>query len=373
MKLDLPLTLAAASLVLLVGQYLVNRIPALGRTAIPAPVVGGLLFALLALACPVSIDTSLRAPLQTLFFTTIGMGASTELIRRGGRPLILLWIIASLAAVVQNLAGIAAALLLGVPADLGIIAGALTLTGGPATGLAFATVFESRGLPQAAELIIASATFGILAASLVGNPVATLLIRRTITPLAAASSPVQAARPPIERLLLHVMVLLLVSGAGTLLSSVITRTGFLLPSYIGAMVLGFLLRTRWQPNPATMDAIGATALAYFLAIALMDLKLAKLASLAIPLLLILTLQVVVTVAYSVASVFFLGRRDYESAVTTSGLIGFLLGITPNAVANMEALIRRYGAAPQSLLTVTITGAFLIDFSNSLIITLFLNR
>jgi len=149
-------------------------------------------------------------------------------------------------------------------------------------------------------------------------------------------------------------------------------TGLILPGYIGAMVLAFLLRPYLKLNANTIEAIGAAALAYFLAIALMDLKLVQLASLAVPLLIILAAQVIVTCAYSVLTAFYLAARDYEAAVTTSGLIGFLLGITPNAVANIDALERRYGPAPQSLLIVTITGGFLIDFSNSLVITAFLN-
>lgn len=371
MRLDLPLTLAAASAVLLLGQFLQRRIGPLGRTSIPAPVIGGLLFALAALFAPTTVDTTLRAPLQTVFFTTIGLGASVGLIRRGGRPLVVLWVIATLAAVVQNVAGIGLATVLGVPRELGIIAGALTLTGGPATGLAFSQVFQERGLAQAPELIIASATFGILAASLVGNPIATLLIRRQPGNGGASEAAVPAAKP-VERLLPHLIVLLMLAGAGTVLSGVISSAGFILPGYIGAMVLGFLLRPYLKVNAHTIEVIGSVALAYFLAIALMDLKLVQLASLAAPLLAILAVQVVVTCAYSVVTAFYLAARDYEAAVTTSGLIGFLLGITPNAVANMDALERKYGPAPQSLLIVTITGGFLIDFSNSLVITAFLN-
>lgn len=371
MRLDLPLTLAAASAVLLLGQLLQRRIPLLGRTSIPAPVIGGLLFAAAALWLPTGIDTTLRAPLQVIFFTTIGLGASVDLIRRGGRPLAALWVIATLAAVMQNMAGIGLAGMLGVPRELGLIAGALTLTGGPATGLAFSEIFQERGLAQASELIIASATFGILAASLAGNPVATLLIRRQ--PASDAVREAAAPAPkPVERLLPHLIVLLLLSGAGTLLSGAISSAGLILPGYIGAMILAFVLRPRLRLNANTIEAIGAVALAYFLAIALMDLKLARLASLAAPLLIILAAQVVVTCIYSVVTAFYLAARDYEAAVTTSGLIGFLLGITPNAVANMDALERRYGPAPQSLLIVTITGGFLIDFSNSLVMTAFLN-
>lgn len=378
MQLNLLVTLAAASLVLLLGGWLQRQVHFLRASNIPGPVIGGLLFAigvfLMRHTVAVTVDTTLRAPLQILFFTTIGLGASLDLVRRGGRALAVLWAIATVAAVVQNVAGVTAAYLLGVSPELGIIAGALTLTGGPATGLAFADVFKARGLLEAPELIIAAATFGIVSASLVGNPVATLLMRRLRGSREAAA--VETATLPetrhVERILHHVIVLLVMMGVGSLISTAISQAGFVLPAYIGAMVLGFLLKPYLRLNMSTVGALGSVALAYFLAIALMDLKIAQLAALALPLVAILLVQVVVTTVYCVLTTFYWGGRDYEAVATTSGTIGFLLGITPNAVANMDALVARYGPAPRSFLIVTITGGFLIDFSNSLVITVSLN-
>ncbi len=413
-KFDLILTLALASLFLFAGRFIQQRVRLFARSSIPAAAIGGLLFALIVLALRakgtlgVTLDTSLRAPLQTAFFTTIGLSATLSLLRAGGWRMIFFWLIATLTAVVQNVVGILLALALGAPALLGIICGALTLTGGPSTGLAWADKLEALGVAGAGSLIIASATFGIFTACLVGNPVATWLIRRfKLSPAEAhedkseaeeefwALSPAIEANEEKERrieksalnasdaltgsMLLHTLLLILaLMGLGALVSLAIERTTFILPGYIGAMVLAALVRNLddrfgwFGINARAVEVLGGIALALFLVIALMNLELWKLAGLAVPMLVILSVQIVVMVAYAVFVTFMLMGRDYEAAVTASGHIGFGLGTAPNAVANMEALTARYAPAPRSFLVVPVIGAFFIDFSNLLVITVFVN-
>ena len=179
-------------------------------------------------------------------------------------------------------------------------------------------------------------------------------------------------------MLRNLLVLLVVMGFGALLGMGLSRVGVTLPAYVGAMVLAALVRNlddryRWfRLDMRAIEALGGIALALFLVIALMDLKLWQLAGLAVPMLVILAVQVVLMIIYAVGVTFMLMGRDYEAAVTTSGHIGFGLGITPNAVANMEALAERYAPAPRSFLIVPIVGAFFIDFSNTIIITVFAN-
>jgi len=464
LKLDLVLTMALAALFLFVGYALQQRLGFLSRSSIPAPAIGGLLFALLVLALRgrgtlgIALDTSLRAPLQTAFFTTIGLGATLRLLRAGGWRMGFFWLIASVTAIVQNIVGISVALALGAPAALGIICGALTLTGGPATGLAFADTFEQLGIGGAGAVIIASATFGIFVSSLVGNPVATMLIKRfrlaprgeqqsdgDVSELGKASLSSVGWRPEnidapghlsTEQVLAHeniiagiadeagegreaksitlaggrggsssiisaeiipltgyellrnLAIILAVMGLGSLLSLWLTRLSvtlpeylgvFLkLPGYIGAMIVAAIVRNlddryHWlRIDARAIEALGTIALALFLVIALMDLKLWQLAGLAVPMLVILAVQIIVMILYAVLVTFVLMGRDYEAAVTASGHIGFGLGITPNAVANMEALTARFAPAPRSFLVVPVVGAFFIDFSNSLIITFFAN-
>lgn len=424
LKLDLVLTLALMAVALWAGGWLQRRVPVLARASIPAAAVGGLLFALIVLGLRargtlgVALDTSLRGPLQIAFFTTIGFGATLGLLRAGGARMIFFFVLASLTAVVQNVAGIGLASALGAPPALGIICGSLTLTGGPATGLAWADRFEAAGVGGAGALIIASATFGIFVASLIGNPVANALIRRfrLSAPRGAALADVQGAErdaraeqfeavspadapeggaesvreegalrdggeqrmPPAAELLRNLLILLGVMGVGALIGAGLARAGVTLPAYVGAMVVAAVVRNLddrfrfLRLDARAMETLGVMALALFLVIALMDLKLWQLAGLAVPMLVILSAQVLLTVLYAVLVVFILMGRDYEAAVTTSGHIGFGLGVTANAVANMEALVARHAPAPRSFLYVPIVGAFFIDFSNALVITLFVN-
>jgi ESS family glutamate:Na+ symporter len=419
-KFDLVFSLALAALVLFVGYFVQRHVRFLSRANIPAAAIGGLLFAGLVLALRsrgvlgVSLNTTLRAPLQTVFFTTIGLSATLALLRAGGWRMGFFWLIATLTAVVQNLVGMALAVALGAPALLGVICGALTLTGGPATGLAWADRFETLGVTGAGSLIIASAMFGIFTASLVGNPVATALIRRfrlapekerrearaeedefwalspTIAPDEEGESrgreeesrgrTARGAEAELDAgVLLHnLLLILLVMGVGAVLSLLIKHPSFTLPDYIGAMAVAAVLRnvddrTGWfRVDARAVGLIAGVSLALFLVIALMSLELWKIAGLALPMLVILCVQVLVTVAYAVLITFVLMGRDYEAAVTASGHVGFGLGITANAVANMEALTERFVPAPRSFLVVPIVGAFFIDFSNALVISLFIN-
>jgi ESS family glutamate:Na+ symporter len=412
-KFDLVFSLALAALALLVGYFVQRRVPFLSRANIPAAAVGGLLFAGLVFALRargvvgISLNTSLRAPLQTVFFTTIGLSATLGLLRAGGWRMGFFWLLATLTAVVQNAVGMALAVALGAPALLGIICGSLTLTGGPATGQAWEGRFAEIGVAGAGSLIIASALFGIFVSSLVGNPVATALIRRlrlaperergetllaeeefwALSPMVAPDDDgkereresSEDERELDAGLVLHnLLVILLVMGAGAVLSQLIRNPSFTLPDYIGAMVLAAVVRnvddrTGWfRIDGRAVGVIAGVALALFLVIALMSLELWKIAGLALPMLVILCAQVVLTVAYALLVTFTLTGRDYEAAVTASGHIGFGLGITANAVANMEALTERFRPAPRSFLVVPVVGAFFIDFSNALVIGLFVN-
>jgi glutamate:Na+ symporter, ESS family len=382
-KADLVSTLGLAAVAWFIGHWLVGRSRFLRRSNIPAPAIGGLLFALVVLAltsrATVSIDTTLRAPLQIAFFTTIGFKATTSLLRAGGWRMVVFWLIASGTAVVQNVVGVAVARLTGAPPLLGIICGSLTLTGGPATGLAFTETFEKLGIAGAGELIIASATAGIFMASLIGNPVATVLIRRfgLVATASQGTRPAQVSHAALTApaLLQNLFVLLVVMALGVAGGEALGRVGITMPAFIVPMILA--AGVRWFDDRSSglgldgpaLETIGTVALALFFLIALMDLKLWQLATLAVPMVAILLVQAVTTVLYCVLTTFLIMGRDYEAAVMTSGHIGFGLGITPNAVANMDALTLRYGPAPVSFLIVPVIGAFFIDFSNPIIVTL----
>jgi glutamate:Na+ symporter, ESS family len=395
LKLDLLQTLSLAAVLYFVGLQLRKRIGWLDRLNIPAAVVGGLIFALLVLVgrdrfLSVQLDTAAQPLLSVAFFSTIGMGASLALLRAGGLQVLTFLLFATLFCFVQNFLGIAIARGFGQHPLLGVMAGSVTLVGGPATGLAFAPLLEEAGLFGAGTLALTAATFGIVCGGLAGTPIGTWLIRR----FRLAPSGVPGARsgedvvkpPPIvvepdredAPFIMNMIVLAVAMGIGSILSAWFKDLGLTLPAYIGAMMVASVLRniddaSGWlRIDPAAMDFVGGFALNIFLVVALMDLKLWQLAGQALPLFVILAAQVVVISVFALTVSFRLMGRDYDSAVMASGFVGFALGTTANAVANMRALVTKYGPAPRAFLVVPLVGAFFIDFANAIIITLFVN-
>jgi ESS family glutamate:Na+ symporter len=344
------------------------------------------------------LDTKLQAPLMIAFFTSVGFGASLALLRVGGPAVALFLALSTVAAIAQNVVGAGVAALLGQPPLMGVLAGSVTLTGGPATGLAFAPLFEKAGVPGAATLAVAAAMVGIVSGGLIGGPIGTRLIERLgRRPLAErAGHPTVAENVVEEQLgepaprtpagedvesyaLLKALVLILVAmWAGGWLSRLFASWGLTLPAYIGAMLVAAVIRnfddlTGWlRLSQKTIDDLGTVALSLFLVMALMTLKLWELAGLALPLTVILLVQVALVAAMCVRLVPRIMGRDYDAAVMSSGFAGFMLGTTANAMANMGALVERYGPAPRAYLVVPMVGAFFVDFTNAVLITVCLN-
>jgi glutamate:Na+ symporter, ESS family len=400
LKLDLLQTLALAAVLYFVGLQLRKRISWLDRLNIPAAVIGGLLFTAFVMVghdrfFAVQLDTTAQPTLSVAFFTSIGMGASLALLRAGGIQVLVFLIFATIFCFVQNFLGMGIATAFGEHPLLGVMAGSVTLVGGPATGLAFTPLFEQAGLAGAGALALAAATAGIVAGGLTGGPIGTYIVRRfhlrpASTPTRAEQAELRAelAPPPetlvveVERednlLVRNVVILALAMGIGSVVSRQIQDLGITLPAYIGAMLVASVLRNiddvgRWlRIDQRAMEFIGNVALNIFLTVALMDLKLWQLAGVALPLLVILLAQVVVVIIAAMTVSFYIMGRDYDSAVMSSGFIGFVLGTTANAVANMRALVARFGPAPRAFLVVPLVGAFFIDFTNAIIITFFVN-
>ncbi|WP_374607896.1 sodium/glutamate symporter [Thermomonas sp.] len=397
-QLDVVQTVAFAGLALFAGYALCRAIPVLRRYNLPEPVVGGLLVALVVWWAHArgtqlfELDTTLQSPLMIAFFATVGINASFRLLKASGWPVVLFLLLATFFAVVQNLVGIAVAWLFDLHPMFGVLAGSATLTGGPATGLAFAPAFEAAGLRGAESIAVTAAMAGIVCGGVIGGPAITVLMRRygitgsqspdaTPTPVAddiegrVATMETDAARE--FNALKAIVVLLLAVWAGGWVIKGFAAIGLTMPATIGGMLVGALIRnvddaTDWLRLPVhTLDLIGNVCLALFLAMALMNLKLWELAGMGLPLLVNLAQQVALVVLFTVA-VFKLMGRDYDAAVMGGGFIGFMLGTTANAMAVMRALARRYGAAPRAFLVAPLVGAFFIDFNNALIITGFLN-
>ena len=401
-SLDMMQTVALAALVLFAGYGIRRKVPVLDRFNIPAPVVGGFLFAAIALALrqtgtlDFEFDTRLQSPFMVAFFTAIGLGASLGLLRIGGKQVLIFWGIASLLAVLQNAVGVGLAKLLGVNPLLGLITGSITMTGGHGTGAAFGKLMEDQyHFPGAVTLAMAAATFGLVTGGLLGGPVGTRLIDRFglrssggRVPMAAALAEhaaldeemdlEPAGRAPTAYLLLQTLTIILACmWAGGLLSAWLGRF-VTLPGYIGAMVVAAVVRNAadasggLQIEERVVDDLGTIALSLFLTMALMSLKLWELLNLALPMLVIVSVQVAVVAAFAWWVTFRVMGRDYDAAVMASGHCGFGLGATPNGVANMESLVERFGSAPRAFLVVPMVGAFFIDFTNALVITAYIN-
>ena len=406
LKLDLIHTLAFAGVVLLVGYGVRRALPFLARYNIPGPVIGGLIASLVGLVAhsrgtPLwEFDTTLQSPLMIAFFTTIGFAASLRLLKVGGPQVLLFFGLATVFAVVQNVVGAGMATLFGLHPLFGVLTGSVTLTGGPATGLAFAPVFERAGVEGATTVAVASAMVGIVFGGVIGGPVGTRLVERfnlhdrlrtrahVETPVATDIVESQLPEPPAAtpegedegswQLLKAVVLILLAMWGGSWVSAGFTSLGVTLPAYIGAMLVAALIRNvddaiGWfGVSQRTIDDLGNVALALFIAMALMTLKLWEISNLALPMLAILAVQVILVALVCMWPVFPAMGRDYDAAVMGSGFAGFMLGTTANAMANMRSLVERYGPAPRAFLVVPMVGAFFIDFTNAVIITVFVN-
>ncbi|MCC6243529.1 MAG: sodium/glutamate symporter [Gemmatimonadaceae bacterium] len=402
LKLDLIQTVALAAVILFIGYGIRRRVGVLDRFNIPAPVIGGFCFAALSLALrqggvlAFEFDTTLQSPFMVAFFTTIGLAASLDLLKKGGPQVVLFWILASILAAVQSGVGIAIASALGVDPLIGLLSGSVTMTGGHGTGAAFGKLFEEEyQLSGAVTVAMAAATFGWVSGGLLGGPVGTSLVKRfqlktgggSTTALAAASDNASldaeidtetAGDAPTAYLMLQMLTLILICMAlGGLLSKWLGQF-VTLPGYIGAMLVAALLRNVAEVTKVarismrTVDDLGTIALSLFLTMALMSLKLWELLDLAGPMVAILIVQVAMTALFVYFVTFRFMGRDYDAAVMASGHSGFGLGATPNAVANMNAITERFGPAPRAYLVVPMVGAFFIDFSNAMIITAYVN-
>jgi ESS family glutamate:Na+ symporter len=420
LKFDMMQTLAVAAVVLFVGYAIRRRVGVLDRYNIPAPVVGGFLFAGASFGLRVSglaafeFDTTLQTPLMIAFFTTIGLGASLSLLKVGGPQVLVFWTLATILAIAQCGVGVTLARAMDVHPFLGLIAGSITMTGGHGTGAAFGRLIEvDYGFTGAVTLAMAAATFGLVSGGLIGGPIATGLVTRYKP--ARSTQPVPHERlaaasqmdsldeeidvepegaPPTSYTLLKVMTVILVAmWAGGLLGAwiqgqrlpEITLFGYTvggspitLPAYIGAMIVAAIVRNGADVSrlvriePRVVDDLGTIALSLFLSMALMSLKLWELLDLAIPMLVILSAQVLMMAVFAYFVTFRVMGRDYDAAVMAGGHCGFGLGATPNAVANMEAIVQRFGPAPRAFLVLPMVGAFFIDFTNALVITTFIN-
>jgi len=380
-------TLGIAILVLYTGTLVIRHTGFLRNNDIPVPVVGGLLFALITglaygqYGLRLHFDMALKEPMMLAFFASIGLGADMRMLKRGGPQLLWFGLICLVYLILQDGIGMLTAIGLDMHPLVGLLSGSITLSGGHGTGAAWAERFsETANLAGAMELAMACATFGLILGGLIGGPVAGRLIsRHGLQPEKRA--PVRqddAAQPeddPIntDNFLLALFYIVLCLVGGKQLAAAMSGFAFTLPAFVWSLLIGVIIRNSTvfhkhiRVHPTSVNLIGSLSLSIFLAMALMSLRLWELLGLAGPLLVLLGVQVLGIILFTSFITFRFMGGQYDAAVVAGGHCGFGLGATPTAVANMEALTRRFGPAPQAFLVVPLMGAFFIDLMNAIVI------
>ncbi len=394
-SLNMFMTLAVAVIVLLIGAWLRKKIKLLDKFCIPAPVVGGLLYALVMTVfhvfgiLDVEYDDTLKDVCMVAFFTTVGFQVDFKALKKGGKSLILLTVLVLVLIIAQNGLSLGVSAIIGVDGLLGLCTGSIPMVGGHGTAGAFGPILEDFGMKSATTICTAAATFGLVAGSLIGGPLGNNLIKRhklydpnKKTDENETETQVPATEPEetfsATRFAKAIYQIAIAMGLGTIISWALSKAGLTLPMYIGGMIIAVIMRnvgdrtTKVDIASKEIGAIGEVALSMFLGIAMITLKLWQLADLAVPFLILLACQTVLMIVFAYFVVFNVMGRDYDAAVLTSGMCGFGMGATPNAMANMQAITRKYGPSIKAFLIVPIVGGMFVDFINSMVITVFIN-
>lgn len=391
LSLDMYQTLALAVCVLFLGAAMKKKISVLEKFCIPAPVVGGLVFAILSCVLyafgivEFSFDETLKTVCMVMFFTSVGFQANLRVLKSGGLSLLIFLVCVIILIVAQNAVSVGLAKLMGLSPLLGMCTGSIPMVGGHGTAGAFGPVLEDLGVSGAQTLCTAAATFGLIAGSLMGGPLGRRLIEKRDLLKTAVT---EDETPLVEEEKKHrrsvsmyapaAYQIAIAMGLGTLVSWLLSQTGMTFPVYIGAMIVAAVMRNVseytgvFTVHMGEINDIGGICLSLFLGIAMITLKLWQLASLALPLIILLLGQVVLMALFAYFIIYNVMGRDYDAAILCAGSCGFGMGATPNAMANMQALTERYAASVKAYLLVPIVGSMFADFINSLCITFFIN-
>lgn len=390
-QLDMYQTLAAAVLVLLLGNYLKKKIYFLQKFCIPAPVIGGLIFAIMTCICYVtgiaefSFDDTLREVCMVFFFTSVGFQANLKILKSGGKSLIVFLGLVITLIILQNLTAVGLAKLLNLNPLIGMCTGSIPMVGGHGTAGAFGPVLEDLNIKGATTICTAAATFGLIFGSLIGGPLGKRLIEKHSLLNTAANEDDSLLVEDEKKHERHtnmyadaVFQLILAIGVGTIFTMLLTKTGLTFPIYIGAMLAAALMRNICEYtgiatiHMGEINDLGGISLSLFLGMAMITLRLWELASLALPLVILLAAQVLLIIIFTYVIEFNIMGRDYDAAILVSGTCGFGTGATPNAMANMQAVCDQYVPSIKAYLLIPLVGSLFADFLNSLVITFFIN-
>lgn len=390
-SMDMYQTTAVAVLVLMLGQVLKKRIKFLETFCIPAPVVGGLLFAIFSCVlyaagiAEFAFDDTLKEVCMVMFFTSVGFQANLKVLKSGGKSLIIFLILTFGLIVAQNVLAVGLSELMGLDPLVGMCTGSIPLVGGHGTSAAFGPVLEDFNVKGATTLCTAAATFGLISGSLMGGPISKRLIEtkdllRTVVPVddELLVEDEEKHERDVSMYAPATFQIVLAMGLGTIFSWLLSKTGMTFPIYIGAMIAAALIRNIGEYSGkltvymGEINDIGGICLSLFLGIAMITLQLWELAELALPLMVLLGAQVVLMYLAVRFVIFPVMGGDYDAAVICAGTCGFGMGATANAMANMQALCDRYAPSVKAYLLIPLVGSLFADFINSLTITFFIN-
>lgn len=389
MELDSRQTLILAVLVLFLGRLLNNKINFLQKYNIPEPVTGGIIASILFSAIYFIFEQSVEFALKQrdilliVFFTCVGLSARFSTLLQGGKALVILLVIAICYLFIQNFTGIGVIYFTDLPAQVGVLGSSVSLSGGHGTAIAWAPSFASNyAIENAMEIGIACATFGLVLGGICGGPIASFLIKRyklksqSAEQLSVGFSHEEQEKITVNTVYKVLLILCIAVGIGIHLHQLIASMGIKLPIFVPCLFAGILLTNTvpflwkglpWPSGTPTLALISDFSLGLFLAMSLMSLQLWTLIDLALPILLLLTMQVIVVTLFTIFMVFRALGKNYDAAIMSSGYAGLALGATPTAIANMTAVTKKYGASPQAFIVVPLIGAFFIDISNAFII------
>lgn len=382
-------SLLACFLVLVAGRLLTTRVGVLSRYSIPDPIVGGLLFAMLVFlvtrftGTQVSLETGIKPVLLLLFFSSIGLTANLKMLAAGG-PRLVAFVLALIPfLVLQNLIGLGLAWLLDMHPLMGLVGGTITLVGGHGTGAAYASRFaDVNNIQDVMVLAMTAATMGLVLGGVIGGPVAERLIRRyglKGQQVGGVGAPVKvdAARdrsqPDAGSFVTSLAAGLVCLALGSLFAAWVENAPVSIPNFLWCLAIGVVIRNAGprlglRLDDRTTEIIGTISLSVFLGLTMMTLDLGSLSRLAGPLLIMLVVQALFAAVYASMVVFRMLKKDYEAAIMAAAFCGFSLGATATAIANMQALVRRHGPAPEAFIVVPVTGAFLVDILNVIVLT-----
>lgn len=383
-------TIALAILVLMLGDVIKKHVYVLRKFCIPTPVVGGVLFALLITvlnlsgSCSVSLDSSFNEFFSLLFYAGVGYTASWKLLKKGGPQVILFLLLSSILVVLQNGLGIAICKLMDIDPLVGLACGSIPMVGGNGTAAAWGPSLESAGLEAGTTIATAAATFGLVAGALLGGPVGRYLIEHNHLKPSPETQNMKFGndeeKVPVDekRMTSAAYQILITIGLGTLVSSLLEKTGVDFPASVGAMTAAAILRNiadhtdKLDLKLPELNMISNISLLVFLALSMMTMKLWKLIDLALPMLVILLAQMVLMAIFAIFVTYRFMGRNFDAAVMSVGQVGFGLGAVPTAMANMQVIDSKYGSSPSAFFIVPLVGSLFINLVNSALITLFLN-